>query len=190
MTKARYDGVAMFLHWGIAVSILFMLLLGWRMVELPFGEDKFAEYQLHKSLGITILVASVLRLAWRLLNPPPAPLESERWERLAAAAAHWALYGLMIGIPITGWLMVSASPWGIPTVVWGVLGVPHLPALEALSPEGKEAAEKLLKAVHLWAGYAMAGLMGLHVVAALRHSVVIGDDTLARMVPFIPLLKR
>ncbi|MEM7525931.1 MAG: cytochrome b/b6 domain-containing protein, partial [Pseudomonadota bacterium] len=55
MTPKRYNGVAMALHWAIAAAILFTLLLGWRMVDLPFGEEKFAEYQLHKSLGFTIL---------------------------------------------------------------------------------------------------------------------------------------
>jgi len=190
VAKTRYDGVAMILHWTIAFAIFFMLIQGWLMVEKPFGDDKFADYQLHKSLGVTIITASLLRLGWRLLNPPPAPLDGPPLEKLAAALGHWALYGLMIGIPISGWLMVSASPWGIPTVVWGVVDLPHLPMLADLPAEAKEPTEKRLKTIHLYAGYALAGLMAVHILAAMRHSLVLGDNTLARMLPFIPLLKK
>ncbi|MEM6491190.1 MAG: cytochrome b/b6 domain-containing protein, partial [Pseudomonadota bacterium] len=147
MAKRRYDRVAMALHWIIAVTIIAMLALAYRMVELPFGDEKFQQYQLHKSLGVTVLVATALRLAWRLLNPPPPPLASGGFERFAAQAGHWAFYGLMIGIPITGWLMVSASPWNLPTIVWGVVDLPHLPALAALAPEAKPVVEGQLKTV-------------------------------------------
>ena len=187
MAKTRYDQVAMALHWVIAIAIIAMLISGAVMVEMPFGDQKFQLYQLHKSLGVTIIVATVLRLGWRLMNPPPPALPGPRWEKAAAAATHWAFYGLMIALPVSGWLMVSASPFNIPTNVWGLFELPHLPALADLPADAKPAAEGQLKSVHYFAGLAMAALFVLHVGAALRHAIVLRDGTLARMIPFLSM---
>jgi cytochrome b561 len=178
----RYGRVAMALHWLIAASILSLLALGAIMTDLPRGPEKFQLYQIHKSLGITVLALSVLRLGWRLGHPPPPlPGTLAGWERRAARGAHVAFYVLMIGLPVSGWMMVSASPWNIPTQPWGLFTLPHLPWF-ATYPD-KEALEGVMKAVHETAAWLMAGLILLHVAAALRHHLWLRDTVLLRMLP-------
>src|SRR5436190_23816311 len=127
-SETRYGTVAVTLHWFIAAAIIGMLILGKYMADLPRDDpSKFDLIQLHKSIGITILTLSVLRLLWRLVNKvPPLPAQMPAWERFAAHASHILLYVLIIGIPLTGWMMVSASPLGIPTIWFGVVEIPHL----------------------------------------------------------------
>src|SRR3990167_10371353 len=109
--RTRYSAVAMLLHWSIAALIIANLFLGWRMGFLK-GLAQFDMFQLHKSVGITVLVLSIVRLVWRMLNPvPPLPAGMKGWEVAAAHVTHWAFYGLMIGLPLTGWTVVSVSPW-------------------------------------------------------------------------------
>lgn len=181
--KTRYDAVAMTLHWAIAAAIISTFALGFSMTGRKPSQAMFELYQLHKSLGLTIFGLSLLRLVWRFVSPPPAALPGKRAERLAAQAAHWAFYGFMLGVPVLGWLMVSASPWNIPTLLWGVLNIPHPPALAGLDPAGKAAAEAVFRDAHKYAAYAMVTLLVLHAAAALRHHFVLRDATLARMTP-------
>lgn len=182
-TQQRYGLIAMALHWLIAVGIVTMVPLGLYMHELEGSDLKFALYQWHKSIGITILLLSLLRLAWRLANPiPPPPAHMRAWERAAAVATHWGFYALMIGIPLSGWAMVSASPWGIPTVLYGVIEWPHIAPLA--NAENKKALEGSLKEVHEILAFAAIGLFILHVGAALRHAITLKDGVLARMTPF------
>lgn len=185
----RYGLVALTLHWLIAVAILGMIGVGLYMTSLPDTPDKFRLYQLHKSMGLTVLGLSVLRLVWRLINPvPPLPETLRAWERLAARLTHIGLYGLMIGIPLSGWAMVSASPWGIPTQWFGLFEVPHLPVLSTLTD--KQAAEAVLKEAHAWLAWGLIGLLLVHVGAALRHHVLLRDRTLLRMLPGRDLIRR
>ena len=89
--------------------------------------QSFAVTQLHKSIGITILLLSLIRLGWRLTNPPPPePPTLAPWERMLSQVVHWGFYFVMIAMPLTGWLMVSASKTAIPTVLfWTVLLAEH-----------------------------------------------------------------
>jgi polyisoprenoid-binding protein YceI/cytochrome b561 len=126
---SRYTTVAIALHWLIALAILAMLAIGLTMTHVKLAPvDKFKLYQLHKSIGLTILALALLRLGWRLVHRPPAlPAAMPAWERGAAEGTHVLLYGFMIGLPLLGWAMVSASPFNLPTVLYGVLPWPHLP---------------------------------------------------------------
>src|SRR5262245_55575412 len=128
-SPARYGAVAMTLHWLLAAAIIGQLFLGKYMHELPDSDaDKFAFFQLHKSIGITILALTVVRIAWRLVNiVPPLPKTMPPWQKRLAKLSHLLLYGFMLAIPLSGWAMVSASPLGIPTIWFGVAEVPHLP---------------------------------------------------------------
>src|SRR5690349_10263849 len=136
-SETRYGTVAVTLHWLIAIGIIGMLILGKYMADLPNSDpSKFDLIQLHKSFGISILTLSVLRVLWRLVNKvPPLPPHMPTWERYAAHASHFLLYFLIIFIPITGWMMVSASPLGIPTIFFGQFEIPHLPGLQGFADQ-------------------------------------------------------
>ena len=144
----RYGLVAMVLHWTMALAIITLLAIGVFMVRLTPGSSlQFEVYQLHKSVGITVLVLSLLRLAWRLFNPaPPLPTNLQPWEKGLARFTHIGFYVLMIALPLSGWMMVSASVWNIPTVIFGAFTLPHLPVLGTL--ENKKPVEDALKEVH------------------------------------------
>jgi len=185
-TRSRdtYGTVAVTLHWLIAIAILVNIRYGVTMVD---NED-YAAYQTHKSLGITILALSLLRLAWRLANPPPPlPAHMPRWERFAAHASHWAFYALMIGVPLGGWLYISASPTSdyVTTKVWGLFELPLIPPLPDLA-DRKAIADRLEDAHAVMGFYGFLGLMALHVAAALKHHFWDRDTVLTRMIPFLP----
>ncbi len=181
---ARYDGVAQALHWLTAAAVLCLIVIGLVMTALPPGTSlQFRLFQWHKSLGITVLLMTLPRLAWRLAHRPPAlPVDMPRWEAALAKAMHLALYALLLGLPLEGWAVVSASPLNIPTVLFGVVPWPALPGLGSLP--NKAAIDAVLKTAHDIAGWSIATLLVLHVAAALRHHLVLHDDVLRRMLPW------
>ncbi len=187
----RYTSVAIALHWLIALAILSQLIMGLKMTHVKLAPaDKFYLYQLHKSVGITILVLAALRLLWRLFHrPPPLPADMPAWERGAAEATHVLLYAFMIGLPLVGWAMVSASPFNIPTLLYGVVHWPHLGVLAGLPNDAKKPIEATLKLVHAYGAYALIVFIALHAGAALRHYVIKHDDILQRMIPGLPRLR-
>jgi cytochrome b561 len=181
--KTRYDAVAIAIHWLTALAIVAQLAMGWTMTSMKPGSYlQFSLYQWHKSVGMTILALSILRLVWRLLHRPPSlPAAMPAWEKRAARASHACLYVLLIGLPVLGWAVVSASPLNIPTVLYGVLPLPHLPLLPDLAD--KRAAEAALKLAHEIGGWILVILLAGHIGAALRHHFLVHDDVLARMLP-------
>lgn len=186
----RYTIVAIILHWVIALGIVVMVVMGLTMTHVELDPMRlFQLYQLHKSIGITVLLAAVLRLLWRLTHrPPDLPDAMPRLEKTAASGAHVALYGLMVALPLSGWALVSASALAIPTVLYGVVPWPDLPILSSLAD--KEPVEAALKLVHAYGAYMLVALVGMHALAALRHHVVLRDDILTRMLPFVSPRRR
>ena len=186
----RYTAVAIALHWLIALAIVAMLVMGLAMTHLSLPmADKFKLYQLHKSVGLTILLLALARLAWRLAHrPPPLPDGMPAWEKGAAEATHVLLYIFMIGMPLVGWALVSVSPLNLPTRLYGLLPWPHLTFLGAFGP--KTLLEPIFKAVHAYGAYALIAFVALHAAAALRHYLVERDDVLQRMIPGLPHLGR
>ena len=187
MRHDRYDAVAILLHWLVAVGVVAQIAIGLAMTQLPLTPaHQFPLYQLHKSIGITVLAVVLLRVAWRLTHrPPPLPDTMPLVERRFASAAHLALYGLLVGLPLTGWAVVSASPYNIPTVLYGLVPWPHLPVLSTL--HDKAPVEAVLATIHAFGGWFLAALIGVHAAAALRHHVLLHDAVLWRM---LPLLRR
>lgn len=179
----RYHPVAQVLHWLIALGILVLIGLGLAMDHLTLSPARvFGFYRLHKSIGITVLLLVILRILWRITHhAPPLPGGMPRGERLAAQATHGVLYGLQLLMPLSGWALVSASAFGIPTILFGVLHWPDLPGL-ADNPH-KAAIEALLTTLHHWGGWVFAALVVLHAAAALRHHLLLRDDNLLRMLP-------
>ena len=183
--KNRYSAVAITLHWVIAALILYNLYIALQLDDLR-GLAKFNLFQIHKSVGLTVLMLSLARLAWRLTHrPPPLPAETPRWEKFGAHAAHWALYALMIGIPLTGWVIVSASPTNIPTLIFKTVPWPHLGFVHDLAMPARRLLEKQLGEVHMALGFGMGFLIVLHVAAALKHQFWNRDEVLGRMLPFV-----
>jgi len=179
----RYSAGAVVLHWIIAALILANLGVGWRMVFLK-GLGQFDLFQLHKSIGITVLLLSFARLGWRLVIPPPALPEGMRpLDRLLARAVHWAFYGIMIGMPLTGWIIVSVSPLNIPTLLWHAVPWPHLPWLHELPMTDRKAVGTVTGSVHMYLAVSLIALIVLHVGAALKHQWIDRDGLLGRMVP-------
>ncbi|HEX5378222.1 MAG TPA: YceI family protein [Phenylobacterium sp.] len=181
--RDRYSTVAIVLHWLIAGAIVFQVLVAWRMHDLktPLG---FALTQLHKSVGITVLVLSLARLAWRLMNPPPPePAGLATWERVLSKAVHVLLYAIMIGMPITGWIMVSASRIQIPTLLYGTIPWPHLPIAD-LPAQARAPWRTIGSEGHEWLAFGAYGLILLHVAGALKHQLLDrATPVLSRMAP-------
>jgi cytochrome b561 len=183
----RYSLVSIVLHWTIAGLILTQIPLGWRMSDLPFGPAKFELFQLHKSVGITILALSLVRLAWRLTHPaPPLPAHMARWEKVFARATHVGFYVVMIATPLGGWVLVSASEFNVPTMVWGAIPLPHLPGFETMGATGKRAIYERVEALHGALAWLAVGLLVLHVAGALKHHLLDRDTVLWRMLPLVP----
>jgi cytochrome b561/polyisoprenoid-binding protein YceI len=181
-SQKHYSKVAVILHWLIAAAIVFQLALGWRMGEEPKGPGLYALFQLHKSIGFTILFLSLFRLGWRLTHvAPPLPAGMPRWEQLAAKLTHLAFYGIMIGLPLSGWLLVSTSKINIPTLLFGQVPMPHLPWFVSLAADAKSGWHELAEDGHGLLAFATAGLLALHLGAVLKHQVLEKDEVFAHM---------
>ncbi|CAN5328971.1 YceI family protein [soil metagenome] len=168
----RYSRLAILLHWTLALALAFQISLGWGLEGL--GAHGFAAFQLHKSVGITILVLTLARVAVRYWKPRPAPLEGGFTGGLAKAV-HVGLYAFMLGGPLTGWALVSTAKVKVPTLLFGTIPLPHLPL-----PHGSHEAFENAHGLLAWIGIA---LVLLHVVGALRHHVLMRDGLIYRMVP-------
>lgn len=179
-----YGLTARLMHWISALLVLSLLCLGVvmvRAIETDFAL-KFSLYQLHKSLGVSLLALTALRLAWRFYQPPPPlPVTLAPWEARAARANHLMLYAILILMPLSGWAMVSISTLPIKTLLFGWIPFPHIAPLEALTTETRQAAEPIVKWVHRGFAIGLGCLVLVHVGAALRHHFVIGDGVLRRM---------
>lgn len=174
MTPQRYSLGAIVLHWLIAAALVFQVVFA-ESLEGPRGPDLFARFQLHKSVGITILLLSVARLAWRFIAPRPAPVPGPKWAMTLSGLVHFGFYFFMIAAPVTGWIMVSTSKIKVETLLFGTIPWPHLPVPASWG----EPAEFLH---HFMPNVAIA-LLVLHVVGALRHQYLLGTPILARMLP-------
>ena len=169
----RYTLVARILHWLMALALTALVTVGYTMKTLPLSPLKLQVYSWHKWAGISLLVLVILRLLWRLLNRPPAlPAGMSSFSRALAHCGHAALYLLMIGIPLTGWLMSSAK--GFQTVWFGVIPLPDLVSKD--KPLGE-----LLVQVHIFLNYALIAMVSLHILAALKHQFIDRDGLLRRI---------
>jgi len=176
---ARYTLLAIALHWLLALVILAMFAVGLYMADLPFSPLRLKLYSWHKWAGVTFLALTVLRLLWRVTHRPPVLPQAitkamPGWQTRAYHATHYLLYLLFFAVPLIGWAYSSAA--GFPIVWFGQIPLPDL-----LS-KNKELAD-MIKPLHELSAYALVGLAGLHLAAALKHHWVDRDGLLSRMLP-------
>jgi len=175
-TIDRWGGISKTLHWLIALLILALGIVGLVMGEFPKTPKYFWIYTLHKSIGISVLVLVMLRLAWRLYAGAPAPVPATPgWQARAASLTHALLYGLMFAMPLSGWLYDSAS--GLrPFKLFGLWEMPKLVA-------PSESLREVFHGVHEWGFWALILLVIAHAGAAFYHHLQLRDATLVRMLP-------
>lgn len=175
----------MILHWLIAVLITINVALIWSVDLIP--EDSIRPViDAHKSFGITVLGLVLMRLLWRAANkPPPLPASYPPAEKAAAHGAHIALYVLMIGLPLSGWMHDSAwkAAGEIPMYLFGLFQWPRIGWIMQLEPVFKERMHDVFGGIHVWLSYALYALVGLHIAAALKHQWWDGHPELQRMLP-------
>ncbi|KAB2900744.1 MAG: cytochrome b [Dokdonella sp.] len=173
----RWGSLAKFFHWSVVVLLLVQGTLGLVMVDLPKRPSVIPLFNLHKSLGLTILLLALLRLLWRAFDRhPQPPAGMPPWQVLGARAGHALLYGLLFALPVSGWLFDSAASLR-PLFWWGLVKLPNLMGgpSEALKP--------IFQASHQWLFVALVLVAAGHAAAALVHHFVNRDDVLRRMLP-------
>ena len=193
-TPSHYTKTAIILHWLIAIFIALMFVLGWYMAELPKEAPKQMAYDLfdlgvytwqaaeeisprtfyfnlHKSLGLTVLALIILRILWRITHTPPVALSSYKAiEKKVATATHHSLYLLMLAVPLTGLTMAINSKYG---VKW--FGIDLIAGLD------NKPVRDFFECTHEFVGIVLLVLIGIHLLGALKHKFIDKDDTMSRM---------
>lgn len=171
----RYTKVAIWLHWIIGLSVI--LNIGLAMLTEGMGrETHMAAMGVHKALGITILALTVLRILWRLGHrPPPLPAQVPSWQRRASGIVQFLFYALLILLPLSGWIWMSAAGRGID--FFGLFTVPTITAPDKALSDAMHERHELL-------GLTMLALVVLHILAALKYLVVDKIAVNSRMNPF------
>ena len=181
MDRDDYTSGAKSLHWLIALLIFVLFPLGWVMGDFS-GIQKFQAYNLHKSLGITVLALMALRIVWRgFYGAPTLPSTMPALERTAAKFGHLALYALLFALPLAGWAVISTSDK--PSLLFGFTDIPRLPWLSDLSAADRKSYHEMFEGAHEVLAYALLVLLAAHVAAAFRHAIVLKDGVLSRMLP-------
>jgi cytochrome b561 len=179
----RYTRPAVILHWLIAVlitiNVAFIL-----SAESVADENVRFVYDTHKSIGITVFGLVMLRILWRLTHRPPAlPNVYKRWEITASKVTHGILYFIMVFMPLSGWLHDSA--WDAAAQIklnyFGLFELPRLGWIMDMEPVAKKALHGILGEAHEIGGFALYGLVFLHVAGALKHQFVDKHRELQRM---------
>lgn len=169
---ARYSGVAQVLHWTTTAALFVMLPFVWVAENFPEGPVRVFWYLLHESVGISIFLLVIARITYRFAHPPPPePRTAGRAARLFARANHWALYAVLLVMPVTGYLMAGN---GQPVPFFWI----SLPGLPKNDPLGV-----LANTIHVYGQFAVYGLVILHVAGTVWHVAVKRDGLLDRMLP-------
>jgi cytochrome b561 len=175
--KTKYSGLAMTLHWLVGIAVI----VSWRIAEgAEHAATREARGEImanHFALGVVIFVLVALRLIWRKMNPPPPPVSGHAgWEKTLAKATHYAMYTLLLVMPLAGWFAMSS--FGGSISVWGLFDLPRLPV-----PVNEALGEQIF-ATHAIAGTTLLVLIAVHVLATFKHTLIDKDGTLFRMLPF------
>ena len=174
-TETNWGAAAKSLHWLVAALILVQFIIGKVAENMALSPTKLDTFVWHKSLGVSVLLIVLLRLAWRLFDSPPvAPGNIPAHETKLAAIGHWLLYGLMIAVPLSGWWVSDTSR--VPFEAYFAIPMPDL-------METNRATQETAETVHELLTNALLALIVIHVLAALRHHFRLRDNVLRRMLP-------
>lgn len=174
-TEKKLSGLTITLHWLVGLGILGLCALGIYMVRT----ESWGLYHIHKSVGLLVLGLIVIRLAWRIRNGLPKPVgHYSRLEHRAAKSVHWLLLLGTLALPLTGMVYSGASGHG-----FGIFSLNLFPAnyVAGQAVPFHAALSDLGQTLHGYFGYALLGLVALHVAGALKHHLLDRDMTLARM---------
>jgi len=171
-----WGATAKLFHWAMAALIFAQIALGLVAVGWHLSPTKLNLFVWHKSTGMLILALLALRLLWRLSHrAPELPWEMPLWERTGAHLSHFLLYALMIALPLTGWVIASAS--NVPFRIFWTIPLPAIAAPD-------KAVSDLFATIHAWLVTLLALVLVAHIGAALRHHYVKRDSVLTRMLPW------
>jgi cytochrome b561 len=188
--EGRYSPVGIVFHWTMAALAIFQLGWGWWMGRLPVGGDKVAAYDLHFTIGVLMLVLALGRGAWRLMAPGPInDADKPGWESVAAHVTHYLFYICLLGLPLSGWAMVSATAREQPLTLLRIVPWPLMP-MQDLANRQLWMIEAAAEWMHWGLVATLLALIPIHVVAALKHHVIDRDDVLHGMLPVLPQLPR
>lgn len=173
-TTTTYGLLSIGMHWLVALLVFSLFGLGLWMVELDYYSSwRHTAPELHKGFGLCLLALMLLRLLWRFLSPPPAPLSSySRLTRLGAKLGHGALYLGLFAVMLAGYLISTADGRGISVFGWF-----EVPASITGIPDQEDVAG----AVHFYLAWTLVIFASLHGLAALKHHFIDRDTTLLRM---------
>jgi cytochrome b561 len=174
INRLQYGTTAKVFHWLIVALLFAQYLIGWLMPGVHRNMKPGAAMTFHVSIGLTILVLIVLRLAWRLAHPVVPESSLPAWQQLSSEAVHWLLYALVSATTITGWLFASFRGWSMS--LFFLAPMPMLAAEDA-------AIGKTIDGLHQAMEWALLVVIGIHVAAALVHIFIYRDRIMQRMLP-------
>ena len=174
-TEETWGATAKSFHWLVALLILAQFVIGKIAEDMALSPAKLDMFVWHKSLGVSVLIIVLLRLAWRLIDHRPAtPDDVTGHETRIAAIGHFLLYALMIAVPLSGWWVSDTSR--VPFDAYFTIPMPDL-------LETDRTAQETAETVHSVLTNALLAVVGVHVLAALRHHFRLRNDILRRMLP-------
>lgn len=173
-TPSSFGWLTRLLHWLVALHILGLIALGWYMVDLSYYDPNYHDsLHYHKAFGMLALTLAACKVLWFGFNLQPAPSAAiPPWQEWASKAVHLLLLGLMLIIPVSGYLISTSAGEGI-----DMLGLMEIPALIQVSDRWRDIAIS----THELLAYGVLALTGLHAAAALKHQLIDRDGTLKRM---------
>ncbi|MEQ6884264.1 cytochrome b [Salicola sp. Rm-C-2C1-2] len=173
-SRIRWGIVSVGFHWVMGLVVVALFGVGLYMVDLGYMDPlRNVLPDWHRSVGLLLGAALVLRLLWRFTSPPPKPVPGHtRVEHFSAHSVHWLMYALMLAMVVSGYLISTADGRGVAVFDW--FSVPAI--------TGKlQGMEDMAGDWHRWMGWILVILAGLHGLAAFKHHFWDGDDTLRRM---------
>ena len=172
--RLHYGTTAKVFHWLIVALLGIQYPIGWLMPDIHRGMQPGGLMTFHVSIGILILILTVLRLVWRVAHPTAAESSLLPWQRISSEAVHWLLYVLVLTTTISGWLFASLRGWSISFF--------YLMPLPMLASDNAQAG-RAIDGLHQAAEWALLVVVGIHTAAALMHILIYRDRVMHRMLP-------